>query len=252
MMILIAAVFIFAILVFVWPLNAILQYARLHIQKKSKYNIENAFQMFASAVAGLSIINKAYGNCLDGRRLNTQFTLLAKIILCNNDTLRWKKPNWALIQLATWLTPFEKYSFVHFFIKTITIPNGNDCRASLVFQLALNIGQLSGLGYFCIYIHQSNYFEVVSDICENQANLFRWIIVYIWESNGFISDLEFKILHLAILYVLNNDVNFNARFKKLRAIMYLLKNTHNVNRLEIIKNLNTLDDFTNFINKYFY
>lgn len=196
-MLLIAALFIFIVLTFVWPLNAIIQYTRLMLQKKSASNIEHVFEMFMSAITALSITRRLAGDPLDYARIHTQFIELATIILCKKQKVYWKKPNWALLQLATWMKKYtnsleKKNEFVEFFIKTIIIPNGKDYNIKLIFELALNLGQLSGLGYFCIWLQPSDYFIPSNDICMDKFYIFKYVITYILYSNGYVSDEQFK------------------------------------------------------------
>jgi hypothetical protein len=192
-MLLIATLFIFIVLVFVWPLNAIIQYSRLMFQKKSASNIGCAFEMLMSAIAALSITRRLAGDPLDCTRIQSQFMELAAIILCKKQKVYWKKSNWLLMQLAIWLMSLEKKNkFVNFFINTIIIPNGKDCNVKLIFELALNLGQLSGLGYFCIWMQPSDYFIPSNDICIDKFDVFKFIITYILYSNGYVSDEQFK------------------------------------------------------------
>ena len=117
-------------------------YRILMRQKTTKNNIDNLFiQVIRDVVHSVIHTNsrtnykKVYNEIIQ-EVFNTS--------VAKNIKITWIKPSWPFVYLACILKPFKSFSLIHFLIKIIEIPNGEDTSLKKVFQLAFNIGQFIG------------------------------------------------------------------------------------------------------------
>ena len=114
-------------------------------QEMPTNHIDKLFLQIIRDVAHSVIYTKLAKKHIDYKKVyNEIIQEVFNLSIAKNIKIIWIRPIWPLIYLIKILKPFEFFSLIHFLIKIIEIPNGEDTSLKKVFQLAFNIGQFIG------------------------------------------------------------------------------------------------------------